>query len=109
MFGKTSHLNPLASRKKLLLAESELNRARLVQDWQTMADEVHALADQARTVRSLATAAGALVAGLASLRRKKSAPAPEKTSWLRTLLKGAGQVSTIWSAFRPPQREPDGR
>ena len=33
-------MNPLASRKQLLIAESELNRAQLVQDWQAVADGV---------------------------------------------------------------------
>ena len=37
MFGKKPRLNPLESRKQLLIAESELNRAQLVQEWQTMA------------------------------------------------------------------------
>ena len=100
MSGKPARMNPLTSRKKLLVAESELNRAQLVQAWQTMADEGRALADQARTVRSLVSAAASLVAGLASLRRKKSAPAAEKTSWLQTIIKSAGLVSTIWQTFR---------
>jgi HPt (histidine-containing phosphotransfer) domain-containing protein len=52
-------MNPLESRKQLLIAESELNRAQLVQEWQTMADEVHALADQARTISSIASAVAA--------------------------------------------------
>jgi len=43
-----------------------------------------------------------LVAGLASLRHKKPAPVSGKKSWLQTILKGAGQISTLWSAFRPP-------
>ena len=97
-------MNPLELRKRILIAESELNRAHLVQDWQTMAGEVHALAEEARTIRSVASAAGSLVAGLAALRRKKSAPA-EKPAWWQTLLKGAGQISTLWSAFRAPGRE----
>jgi hypothetical protein len=101
-------MNPLASRKQLLIAESELNRAQLVQEWQTMADEVHSLANQARTISSFASAAASLVAGIASFRRKKSAPAAEKPSWLQTILKGAGLVSTIWSAFRPQGRDQAG-
>lgn len=94
-------MNPLASRKKLLIAESELNRARLVQEWQMMAGTAHALAEQAHTVRSLASAAATLVAGLTSLRRKKPAPVVEKTSWLKTILKGVGQISNFWQAVRP--------
>jgi hypothetical protein len=98
-------MNPLDSRKKLLIAESELNRAQLVQELQTMADEVHSLANRARTISSLASAAASLVTGLASFRRKKSVPATEKPSWLQTIVKGAGLVSTIWQAFRPQNCE----
>jgi hypothetical protein len=96
-------MNPLQSRKKMLVAESELNRAQLVQDWLTMAGEVHALTSQARTITSIASAAASLVTGLLSFRHaKKPATADEKPSWFKTILKGAGLVSTAWQAFRPP-------
>jgi hypothetical protein len=108
MSGKKPRLNPLASRKQLLIAESELNRAQLVQDWQAVADGVHAVADRARTLGSVAATAAALVAGVVSFRRQKSAPAVEKPSWLQTLLKGAGLLATVWQAFRSPGRDPDG-
>jgi hypothetical protein len=98
-------MSPLQSRKQLLITESELNRAQLVQEWQTMSSEVHALAEQARTIRSIALSVATLVAGLASLRQKKSAPAAEKPSWWQTILKGAGAVSSIWSEFRSSRRE----
>ena len=107
MFGKTSHLNPLTSRKKLLEAESELNRAQLVQDWRMMAGEAHALADQARTVRAAASTAAALVTSVAALRQRKPASASEKPSWLRTLLKGAGQAATLWSLLSLQRRDRD--
>jgi negative regulator of sigma E activity len=99
MPGKNLCMNPLASRKKLLIAESELNRAQLVQEWRTMADEAHSLAHQARTIASFASAAATLVAGVVSFRQKKSAPAPEKPSWLRTILKGAQLAGTLWSEY----------
>jgi hypothetical protein len=97
-------MNPLASRKKLLIAESELNRAQLVQDWQTLTAEVSGLAKEARTLRAIASATAGLVTGLISLRRKHRMPASAKPSWLQTLLKGAGQISTVWAAFRAPAR-----
>ena len=97
---------PLASRKQLLVAESELNRAQLVQEWQTMADDVHALARRAKTITFLASAAASVVAILSSLRHKKTAPADEKPSWWKTLLKSAGLVSTVWQAFRPLGSKP---
>jgi hypothetical protein len=104
MSGKISRMNPLASRKKLLVAESELNRAQLVQEWQLMAEEVNALRNKARIIGSLASAAGLLAAGLACFRRHKTAPAVEKPSWLQTALKGAGLVSTIWQTLRSQGR-----
>jgi hypothetical protein len=98
-------MNPLASRKKLLIAESELNRAQLVQEWQAITDGVHTLTKRAKTLSFIVSAAAALVAGLASYRHKKSTPAAEKPSWLQTVLKGAGLVSTIWQTFRSQDRE----
>ncbi len=93
-------MSPLASRKKLLVAESELNRAQLVQDWQTMVGDVHALTHQARNVGSVAATAASWISGLAWFRRKKPAPAAEKPSWLQTLLKGAQLAGSFWSEFR---------
>ncbi len=102
MSGKNPRMNPLASRKKLLIAESELNRVQLIQELRTISDEVHSLTSQARTIGSLASSAVSLVTGLASFRRKKeSAPAAEKPSWLQTVLKGAQLAGSLWSAFRP--------
>jgi hypothetical protein len=100
-------MNPLASRKQLLIAESELNRAQLIREWRTMEDEVHSLANQAKTISSLASAAASLVTGLASFRRKKSASAAEKPSWWQTILKGAQLAGSLWSEFRPPGRGDD--
>jgi len=93
-------MNALESRKQLLIAESELNRAQLVQELQTMTGEIHALADQAKTVASFASATATLIAGLASLRHKKEPEPAEKPSWLKTIVKGAGLVSTVWQTFR---------
>src|SRR5271170_5101204 len=73
MSGKTSRMNPLASRKKLLIAESELNRAQLVQELETVKDKFHSLANQARTISSIMSAAATLIAGLASSRRLSAA------------------------------------
>ena len=97
-------MKPLALQKQLLITESELNRAQLAQEWRTMTEEVHSIAHQAGTISSLVSATAALVAGLASFRCKKSAPAAEKPSWLQTLLKGAGLFSTVWQSFRPQDR-----
>jgi len=93
-------MNPLESRKQLLIAESELNRSQLVEAWQAMASDAHALSRRVRTIGSIASAAAALVAGVASFRRAKSVDEQGKSSWLQTILKGAGLISTFWLAFR---------
>jgi hypothetical protein len=101
-------MNPLKSRKQLLITESELNRAQLVQELEIIKDKFHSLAKQARTATSLASAAATLFAGIASFRQKKEfAPAAEKSSWLQTIVKGAGLLSTIWTAFRPQRHDQD--
>lgn len=93
-------MKSLESRKQLLIAESELNRAQLVQEWNTLADEARSLVQKARTISSFASAAATLVAGLASCRRKTSPPAAAKPSWGQTIVKVAGLISTFWSEFR---------
>jgi hypothetical protein len=93
-------MKALESQKQLLIAESELNRAHLIYEFQAMSGQVHALANQAKTVGSIASAVASLVAGLASLRQKKSVPATGKPSWWQTLLNGARVVSSFWSEFR---------
>jgi hypothetical protein len=100
-------MNPLKSRKQLLILESELNRAQLVQELETIKDKVHSLANQAQTIISLASAATTLIAGLVSFRHKKESAPAEKPSWLQTIVKGVGLVSTIWTAFRSQRSDQD--
>lgn len=98
-------MNPLELQKQLLIAESELNRAQLVQNWQTMANEVRTLAHQAKTISSIASATATLIAVLSSFRRKNAAPASEKSSGWQAILKGTGLISSLWSEFRPQGRD----
>ena len=100
MLGETSHVNPLQARKRLLIAESELNRAQLSEEWQTMAHGARDLAHRAKTIAAWASAAALLVAGVTALRRDSLAPATAKSSWSQKILNGARLASTIWFAFR---------
>ena len=108
MFGKSPRLNPLESRKQLLIAESELNRAQLVGDMAALAQDVRTLADRARFFGSIASSATSLIAGLASFRRTRSAPADKKPSGWQTLLKGVQLAGSLWSEFRAQGRNQDG-
>jgi len=88
------------SRKQLLIAESELNRAHLVLEWERIGGEAGAIASQAKSIKSIASAAATLVAGLSSLRHETAAPAAPKPLWWQTVAQMAGMVSTFWSTFR---------
>ncbi|HEU5070728.1 MAG TPA: hypothetical protein VFV96_10010 [Verrucomicrobiae bacterium] len=93
-------MNPLAARRQLLIAESELNRAGLADDMTTLTVGVRTLIARAKSFGSLASAAAVLVAGVTAFRRGKSRNAEAKPSWLPKILKGTGLVSTLWQAFR---------
>ena len=108
MSGTDSRMNPLATRKRLLIAESEINRAQIREEWQAMMDGVHNVADRAKSFSAIAAAAAGLVTMLAAFRRGHSAGADAKPSRWQTILKGAGLVSSLWMAFRSsghPQKE----
>ena len=47
MFGKNPRVNPLNTRKRLLIAESELNRAQLTQEWGTLTAGIRTFTDRA--------------------------------------------------------------
>jgi hypothetical protein len=101
MFGKTPEMNALALRKKLLLAESELNRAGMVEDLNAISLGLRGVADRAKKYSSVALSASLLIAGLTYFWRIKSAPANKKPSWWQLLLKGAKLGATLWTEFRP--------
>ena len=100
MFGKTSHLSPLESRKQLLIAESELNRAQLSEEWDAMTHGIHDLARRAKTIAAWASSAALLVAAVTVLRHGPPALGTAKSSWFQKILHGARLASTIWFAFR---------
>ena len=100
MFGKASHVSPLELRKQLLIAESELNRAQLFREWQTMAHGVHDLAHRVKTIAVWASAAALLMAGVTAWRRGAPVPGAAKLSWFQKMLNGARLASTLWLAFR---------
>jgi len=104
MPGKDHRMNPLESRKQLLIAESELNRAQLVGDGTALTADLRTLTARAKSFGSLASSAAVLVAGLAAFQRGRSVDADTKTSWRQIILKATGLISTVWLAFRAKRR-----
>jgi hypothetical protein len=109
MFGNHPRVNPLESRKKLLIAESELNRAQMAGDMVALIAGVRALTVRAKTFGSIASAAALLVAGLAAFRRGKPDLTGAQSPWLQLILKGAGMISTLWTGFWSGRREKENR
>jgi len=91
-----------------LLAESELNRAQVMDQAAALTAEIHALADRVQSFDSMASSAAVLVSGLSAFQRGQPANADAKPSWWRTMVRGAGLVSNIWLAFRPRGRNHNG-
>ena len=92
-------VTPLQLRKRLLITESEINRARLLEEWQTLTDGVSNFADEVISVRTMASSIVPLVAGLAAFTGGKVAAA-SKSSWVQKIVSGARLASTLWLVFR---------
>ena len=100
MFGINPRMSPLQLRKQLLMAESELNRAQLAEEWAAVTTGVRTFISRAKSFTSIFSAATLLVTSLVAFRRTQSAPADEKPSWWQIFLNGAGMISTLWLALR---------
>jgi hypothetical protein len=93
-------MNPLESRKQLLLAESELNRAHLAADIVLLRSGIRSLTGRVKSFGLAASFAMVLMTGLRGFKRAKPAEDMAKSSWLQTILKGAGVITTLYTAFR---------
>jgi hypothetical protein len=103
MPGKNFHLTPLESRKQLLLVESELNRAQLVNELRELKGEIHHLKNQVHAVGSMVSSAAKLAttfSAIGSAFTHRSAAEKEKSSWISTLFNGARTGASIWGALR---------
>jgi hypothetical protein len=98
-------MSPLQSRKLMLIAESELNRAQLVQELESLAEGARTVVGRARSFDEIASAAAVVVSALTAFRHGKPAVPAAKGSWLRTFIKRAGLVLALWRAFRSPEGE----
>jgi hypothetical protein len=98
MFGNNSYLSPLAVRKRLLIAESELNRAHLAEDWRTMGQGAYHLGHRFTTVGACVSSLALVVTGIAAWRRRPLPAPAARFPWLQKLLHGASVASTIWLA-----------
>jgi hypothetical protein len=90
----------LKLRKRLLIAESELNRSQLMEEWEAATEWHRALSAGARTVGSVASAATLLVSAVRAFRRERGPKNGAESSWLQPIVKGASAISSLWAVFR---------
>ena len=103
MPGKKSSVNPLQARKQLLIAESEINRAHLVDDGKIVLDGLRSATSKARSLGTVASIAGLIATSFLTLRKKKDNPLTTKFSWVRTAISGARAILPLWMAWRRRQ------
>jgi hypothetical protein len=105
MPGKKPRLTPLETRKQLLLVESELNRAQLLDEVRDFKNEIHRLMNQAHGIGFMASLAARLAATISAAGRAFSHhDEGGKTSWISTLLNGARVGTSLWRLLRSWRR-----
>lgn len=101
MSGTNHRLTPLEARKQLLLVESEVNRAQLLNDCAAMKVHLDALADRAHSVAaSVNSTIGQVHNGVNRMRSAVTAFEQNKSSWIFNMINGARIASSVWSSFR---------
>lgn len=103
MPGKKFNLTALESRKQLLLVESELNRAQLLNELRELKGEMHHLQEQVHAIGTIASSAAKLATTFSAISQAfthKDTAEKTKTSWVSKLFNGARAGATIWGAVR---------
>lgn len=98
-------MSPLEAQKRLLIAESELNRTRLAKELASLGSGVVTITDGAARLGTMVSSLVTVVAGLVD--RGSAAPAaPKKPSLVTTVIAGVGLATSLWQAFRSHGRNP---
>jgi hypothetical protein len=108
MPGKTTGLTTLEARKQLLLVESELNRAQLLNELRDFKNEIQHWQHQAREIGSMVTSAAKLADTFSSIGQAFShneGNEKEKTPWISKVLTGAKAGMSLWRLFRSDRRQ----
>ena len=104
MSRKKPPLNAVELQKQLLVAESDVNRLELLQEWQTVTESARHFAGRAKSITALASAAAILAGFFTALRRPKAKPGEVSSSRFQTLWKGVRFALSVWSAIRARPR-----
>jgi len=104
MPGQYSCLNALAVRKRLLIAEADLQRQQLREELTLIETNLHELGAQARSASSILTAGSLALASFWLMRRIKRTKSDSRSGMLSKLWRGAKMAASLWLALRPQHR-----
>ncbi|MDA3960556.1 MAG: hypothetical protein PF961_07180 [Planctomycetota bacterium] len=94
-------MSQIALRKRLLIAESDLHRARLMVDVGTSVGRGRAWIGRT-SVRSALVALGATAVGMwLKPKSVRGAHAGQSENWIRATCNGVNLLAHIWTAIRP--------
>jgi hypothetical protein len=91
---------PLLARKRLLIAESDLNRALLTREYRNLAGGIRDAAKPIKQWSALAASGAAVVLLFKTLQNRASATGAPKSSWLSTSLDMAHMALPVWLNLR---------
>jgi hypothetical protein len=93
-------MTSLEARKRLLVAEAEMQRNLLRLDLLQLRGGVGAVADQAQSVGAWALAANSLMSSLGAFRREQSGNGHGKPSFLQSLLSAGRLGMNVWGILQ---------
>ncbi|HAM71407.1 MAG TPA: hypothetical protein DCM86_07165 [Verrucomicrobiales bacterium] len=94
-------MNRLEARKRLLIAESELQRAQVAVEAAAVVTRLREFADQGRSALSPTRLVAGLVEAIAGLRRPDPGlPAGASGGWGAAAVQGLGFLWTLWRTVR---------
>lgn len=97
-------LTPLGVRKQLLIAESELHRARWVEEVAAFSAGLKSATSRVLSMGSILSSAVVLAASVFALGRTRRTLVVPKPSRLQSILTTVRFFSSLWLAFRSPGR-----
>jgi hypothetical protein len=106
MSGKNPVLTPLAERKRLLLAESEINRQLLAHEWLAVTAGARDVTQKVRQVGGFAMSLTALAGGFSLFRKLAPKPAAQKPSLLSRVIQGMRLGMSLWAVFSAKRQQP---
>ena len=99
MHGPMDPMTSLETRKRLLIAESDLLRGQLSEDVQALCASWGQSGTRLRLWSGLAASLAVLMTGLSALRSKPPDESRHR-SWIGGILKGLSLRSTVWSGWK---------